>query len=325
MAERGEAVAIPIDVMQMVDEFVWTLEDTAAFVGGRVAAAVRRYIGVMLPPLAAALMHFSQEYEYSWHTPGHTGGTAFLKSPVGRIFFDYFGENMLRSDLSISVGGAGFAARSHRADRRAREVRRARVRRASHVLRHERHVDVEPRDLHGGRGARPDRAVRPQLSQVDRAQPGDDRRHPALSGAAAQPLRHHRPDSAGAPQQGSDRAGPSVQSAGDARAHRCAQCIRSSRTRRTTGFATTRAASRSCWIRASTASISTKPGTPTRASTRSIATGMPCTATRRITRARRSSPRTRPTSCWPRCRRLRSCTFATGAARSRTRASTSRT
>ena len=52
-------------------------------------------------------MKFTQEYEYSWHTPGHTGGTAFLKSPVGRIFFDYFGENLLRSDLSISVGSLG--------------------------------------------------------------------------------------------------------------------------------------------------------------------------------------------------------------------------
>ena len=107
MAERGEASSIPVDVMQMVDEYVWTLEDTAAFVGGRVVAAMRRYLDVMLPPLAAAVMKFSQEYEYSWHTPGHTGGTAFLKSPVGRLFFDYFGENLLRSDLSISVGALG--------------------------------------------------------------------------------------------------------------------------------------------------------------------------------------------------------------------------
>jgi arginine decarboxylase len=107
MAERGEASSIPVDVMEMVDEYIWTLEDTAAFVGGRVAAAIRRYVDVMLPPLAAALMKFSQDYEYSWHTPGHTGGTAFLKSPVGRIFFDYFGENLLRSDLSISVGALG--------------------------------------------------------------------------------------------------------------------------------------------------------------------------------------------------------------------------
>ncbi|HSE27866.1 MAG TPA: Orn/Lys/Arg decarboxylase N-terminal domain-containing protein [Gemmatimonadales bacterium] len=107
LAERGEASSLPIDVMEMVDEFVWTLEDTAAFVGGRVVAAIQRYLEVMLPPLAAGLMKFSQEYEYSWHTPGHTGGTAFLKSPIGRIFFDYFGENLLRSDLSISVGALG--------------------------------------------------------------------------------------------------------------------------------------------------------------------------------------------------------------------------
>src|SRR5262245_51642296 len=107
LAERGEASSIPIDVMEMVDEYIWTLEDTAAFVGGRVVAAVRRYLEVMMPPLAAATIKFSQEYEYSWHTPGHTGGTAFLKSPVGRIFFDYFGENLLRSDLSISVGALG--------------------------------------------------------------------------------------------------------------------------------------------------------------------------------------------------------------------------
>jgi arginine/lysine/ornithine decarboxylase len=107
MAEQGEASSIPIDVMEMVDEYIWTLEDTAAFVGGRVAAAIQRYIQVMLPPLASALMKFSQVYEQSWHTPGHTGGTAFLKSPVGRVFFDYFGENLLRSDLSISVGELG--------------------------------------------------------------------------------------------------------------------------------------------------------------------------------------------------------------------------
>jgi arginine decarboxylase len=107
MAERGEASSIPVDVMEMVDEYIWTLEDTAAFVGGRVVAAIHRYLDVMLPPLAAATMKFSQVYEYSWHTPGHTGGTAFLKSPVGRVFFDYYGENLLRSDLSISVGALG--------------------------------------------------------------------------------------------------------------------------------------------------------------------------------------------------------------------------
>jgi arginine/lysine/ornithine decarboxylase len=107
MSERSEASALPLDVMEMVNEFVWTLEDTTAFIGGRVVASIRRYLEALLPPLAAGLMRFNQSYEYSWHTPGHTGGTAFLKSPVGRIFYDYFGENLLRSDLSISVGELG--------------------------------------------------------------------------------------------------------------------------------------------------------------------------------------------------------------------------
>jgi arginine decarboxylase len=107
LAERVEAADIPVDIMGKVDEFIWTLEDTAAFVGGRMSAAIRRYLEVMMPPLAAAMMKFTLDFEYSWHTPGHQGGTAFLKSPVGRIFFDFYGENMLRSDLSISVGSLG--------------------------------------------------------------------------------------------------------------------------------------------------------------------------------------------------------------------------
>ena len=218
----------------------------------------------------------------------------------------------------------GLAARSHGPDRRAREVCGARVRRAPHLLRHQRHVDVEPRDLHGGRGSRPDRAVRPQLSQVDRAQPGDDGRHPELPGAAAQPLRDHRPDSAFAAQQGGAQGRDQGQSAGHEGDRARAPSIRSSRTPPTTACATTRGAWRSCSIRASIASISTKPGTRTRASTRSIATATRCTGIPRITRVPRSSPRTPRTSCWRRCRRRRSCISATDAAPFRIRGSTSR-
>lgn len=107
MAERKDSTRIPIEIMQTVDEFIWMLEDTASFVSGRVEAAARRYIEELLPPFAAALGRFARVHEYSWHTPGHAGGTAFQKSTVGRVFHDYFGENLLRSDLSISVGELG--------------------------------------------------------------------------------------------------------------------------------------------------------------------------------------------------------------------------
>ena len=107
MAERQDAATLTMDVMREVDELIWMLEDTVFFITGRVVAALGRYREAIVPPLTKALIAFAQVYEYSWHTPGHTGGTAFLKSPVGRIFYDYFGENLLRSDLSISVGELG--------------------------------------------------------------------------------------------------------------------------------------------------------------------------------------------------------------------------
>ena len=107
IARRDDASTLTAEVMREADELVWMLEDTTFFIAGRVLAAIRRYREAIVPPLTKALISFAQTYEYSWHTPGHAGGTAFLKSPVGRIFYDYFGENLLRSDLSISVGELG--------------------------------------------------------------------------------------------------------------------------------------------------------------------------------------------------------------------------
>ncbi len=107
LADRTAASAVPSTIMEQADDFIWLLEDTPEFVTGRVVAAMRRYQEQILPPMFQALIDFSNVYEYSWHTPGHTGGTAFLKSPAGRAFFSYFGEHMLRSDLSISVGELG--------------------------------------------------------------------------------------------------------------------------------------------------------------------------------------------------------------------------
>lgn len=107
LANRHVASAVPAEAMELVDDFIWLPEDSPDFIGGRVLAAIRRYRERVLPPMFRALVEFSHVYEYSWHTPGHTGGTAFLKSPVGRAFFSFFGEELFRSDLSISVGELG--------------------------------------------------------------------------------------------------------------------------------------------------------------------------------------------------------------------------
>jgi arginine decarboxylase len=105
--QRGDSASLNAAVLREVDELIWVLEDTTFFIAGRIMAAVTRYREALAPPMTKALIAFATRYEYSWHTPGHAGGSAFLKSPVGRVFYDYFGENLLRSDLSISVGELG--------------------------------------------------------------------------------------------------------------------------------------------------------------------------------------------------------------------------
>lgn len=107
LTSRSAASSISTEAMQQSDDFIWLLEDTTDFVAGRIIAATQRYRQQVLPPMFRALVDFSRVYEYSWHTPGHTGGTAFLKAPAGRAFFEFFGESMFRSDLSISVGELG--------------------------------------------------------------------------------------------------------------------------------------------------------------------------------------------------------------------------
>ena len=105
--DRENAAQIPLEILQIASDFIWLFEDSAAFIAGRVMAALRHYREHLLPPMFEALARFSMTHEYSWHTPGHTGGTAFMKAPAGRAFFDFFGENLFRSDLSISVGELG--------------------------------------------------------------------------------------------------------------------------------------------------------------------------------------------------------------------------
>ena len=104
---KGTRGSMTIEVAEMVDEFVWLLEDTADFVAGRVLAAIRRYRAQLLPPYARVLAEYSQLREHSWSAPGHQGGIAFTKHPAGRAFFDFLGENSFRIDMGIERGVLG--------------------------------------------------------------------------------------------------------------------------------------------------------------------------------------------------------------------------
>lgn len=99
--------SITLEAAEMIDEFIWLLEDTADFIAGRVLAAVRRYEAQLLPAYARALSEYAKLHEYSWSAPGHQGGVAFTKLPVGRVFFDFLGESIFRIDMGIERGALG--------------------------------------------------------------------------------------------------------------------------------------------------------------------------------------------------------------------------
>jgi arginine decarboxylase len=98
---------IPNDVLRELHGFIHMFEDTPEFVARHIIREAKSYLDSLPPPFFRALMHYAQDGSYSWHCPGHSGGVAFLKSPVGQMFHQFFGENMLRADVCNAVDELG--------------------------------------------------------------------------------------------------------------------------------------------------------------------------------------------------------------------------
>jgi len=98
---------IPNDVLRELHGFIHMFEDTPEFIARYVVREAKDYIQSLPPPFFRALTHYAADGSYSWHCPGHSGGVAFLKSPVGQMFHQFFGENLLRADVCNAVEELG--------------------------------------------------------------------------------------------------------------------------------------------------------------------------------------------------------------------------
>jgi len=98
---------IPNDILRQLNGFIHMNEDTPEFVARVILREARTYLDSLAPPFFRALLHYASDGSYSWHCPGHSGGVAFLKSPVGQMFHQFFGENLLRADVCNSVDELG--------------------------------------------------------------------------------------------------------------------------------------------------------------------------------------------------------------------------
>jgi len=124
---------IPNDILRELHGFIHMHEDTPEFVARHIIREAKSYMDSLAPPFFRALVGYAQDGSYSWHCPGHSGGVAFLKSPVGRMFHQFFGENMLRADVCNAVDELGQLL-DHTGPVAASERNAARIFNADHLF-----------------------------------------------------------------------------------------------------------------------------------------------------------------------------------------------
>ena len=105
--ETKTSAHLPNDILRELHGFIHMFEDTPEFVAKHIIREAKGYLEGVQPPFFKALLDYAEDGSYSWHCPGHSGGVAFLKSPVGQMYHQFYGENMLRADVCNAVEELG--------------------------------------------------------------------------------------------------------------------------------------------------------------------------------------------------------------------------
>lgn len=127
---------IPVFLLRTDDELfadvepgsVYRIMDTDHFdrnlYSRQIEAAAAAYETNLLPPFFGALKAYVEEGNSEFDCPGHQGGQYFRRHPAGRLFYEFFGENLFRADIcnaDVKLGdlliheGYPYAAQQHAA------------------------------------------------------------------------------------------------------------------------------------------------------------------------------------------------------------------
>ncbi len=86
-------------INERIAGFILADEDTPDFIARFINRHFDDYLQSLKTPFFGALADYNDRGVEAWDCPGHNGGMYFRKSPIGRAFFDYMGENIFRTDL----------------------------------------------------------------------------------------------------------------------------------------------------------------------------------------------------------------------------------
>lgn len=98
---------VDLEILNLNLYFISYKADQADTICQRIYHSIDEYLEELIPPFTKALFDYAGKNIYSYCTPGHAGGTAFLKSPLGASFYDFYGPNIFKCDLSISMPELG--------------------------------------------------------------------------------------------------------------------------------------------------------------------------------------------------------------------------
>ena len=107
----GTALGIPVFLYlrdeentpeELVGHVVGVISDNLTdrrLFGRQIDEAAKRYEDKVLPPFFGALAQYVYKGRSQFDCPGHQGGAYFRRHPAGRAFYDFYGEELFRSDL----------------------------------------------------------------------------------------------------------------------------------------------------------------------------------------------------------------------------------
>ncbi|HIF9218125.1 TPA: ornithine decarboxylase SpeF [Photobacterium damselae] len=74
-------------------------EQSIEYYARQINESVCKYEEKLLPPFFKQLVNYVSMGNSAFDCPGHQGGQFFKKHPAGKQFYDFYGENLFRSDL----------------------------------------------------------------------------------------------------------------------------------------------------------------------------------------------------------------------------------
>jgi hypothetical protein len=107
ISEKDKTTELTSDILSAIRGVITPHEDTPVFVANYLRRAFHEYIDKLKTPFFGGMVDYVEAGNEMWLAPGHNGGMFYHRSPIGRIFFDYLGENFFRADFNFvpDLGG----------------------------------------------------------------------------------------------------------------------------------------------------------------------------------------------------------------------------